>query len=152
MDKLIYEEENLSEEFLDENASAATPNMSPHIDRNMCGSSFHFSSALTKAIKKEQLSGSKSACKKSPLKGSEFEMPQDFQSYVKMRSNQSTQRSSLKEDIKGLLQKAIRIRSSSYYDPASPYSGKVQGKQQVKRRTTKLITMKDIKAAVNNWP
>lgn len=77
-------------------------------------------------------------------------MLQDFKSYVKMRNDQSTHRTSLKEDIKGLLQKAIRIRSASYCEPTSPFSVNKQTKGQTGRRATKLITMKDVKAAESN--
>ncbi|CAI2384779.1 unnamed protein product [Moneuplotes crassus] len=116
MNKLITYEENLSEEFLDEHASASSVNISPNIAKNM--EKCFFNNKIEFVRNNEP--------KTPPLGTSRFstspcitESKQDSFLTVPKRipcinfSKTSSPKSNLQSDIKSLLHKAMEIRAFS---------------------------------------
>ncbi|CAI2361361.1 unnamed protein product [Moneuplotes crassus] len=146
MNKFINFEENLSEELLDENASAAIPNSSPSIDKNMTGSQLRFSYTPKECGNKGSYSEISPFGKYVPFEDSSLEVSAKAPSLAKTVNKSLLQRKSLKEDIKDLLHQAIRLRSVSYYKKEGNFE-----EEPPIHRSEKEITMRDIHVNPNYY-
>ncbi|CAI2363981.1 unnamed protein product [Moneuplotes crassus] len=143
MSELINFEENLSEDLLDENASASRVNMSPNIDKNMSNSAFHFHFGADR-MKDMKFCEEKSSSKELPRGGSAIEPSSQSLISNKQSHSNSDQRVGLKQEIKDLLHKAIRLRSLS--DSSSNDNKKRRKEREFPAISPidQIVTMRDI--------